>query len=413
MNDIVERGRRRRSEVETRPLSTWSSRYSIHALVRVDADRLVLRATNFVRGLSISFFVAAAVILLGWAQTNTLDESKARGGRAMTGGLFLVLACGTWLAPQRAVFDRRRGRLSRRYWFFRFSYPLEEIIAVQVIYGGRHKPANSSAYETRELNLVLNNSLARRVSLTNHTDHPTTRSMAIEIAKFLDVPVWDEFEREVSAAADQTANAGQPISLLAERLSWLARMCYLAAFVAAFFCVGLYLQQAKLDELEASLRPVRARLMATEVKEWIEGHDDWYAIGTFQIESGDYRGRAEGNLIPQSFYNSRHMSRHDSYSSIPRAEAEKFLPPWEIGKAYDGYIYPDAKEHILFELPGAKVNALNATRLGTTAGLLLALGLVASSCAAFIKRRQAEGRIDETASSIPSHSNKRMRKPDK
>lgn len=331
----------------------------------------------------------------------------------MTGGLFLVLACGTWLAPQRALFDRRRGQLSRRYWFFRFSYPLEEIIAVQVIYGGRHRLAKSSSYETRELNLVLNNSYARRVNLTNHSVHPTTRSMATEIAQFLDVPVWDEFEREVSAAADQTANAGQPVSLLAERLGWLAGMCYLAAFIAAFFGVGLYLQQAKLDELEASLQPVRARLMATEIKEWIEGHNDWSAFGTFEIESGAYSGRAEGNLIPQSFYDSRHMSRYDSYSSIPRAEAEKFLAPWEIGKAYDGYIYPDAKERIFFELHGAKANALYATRLGTTTGLFLALGLVASSCAAFIKRRQKLDQTDETASSIPAHSSKRMRRPDK
>lgn len=372
---------------------------------------MVLRATNFVRGLSISFLVAAAVILLGWAQTNTLDESKASRGRAMMGGLFLVLACGIWLAPQRAVFDRQRGQLSRRYWFFRFRYPLNEIIAVQVIYGGRHKPAKSSSYETRELNLVLNNSYAHRVNLTNHADHSTTRSMATEIAQFLDVPVWDEFEREVSAAGDQAARAGQPVPLLARRIGWLAGICYLAAFVAAFFCAGLYLQQAKLDELEASLRTVRARLMATEVKEWIEGHNDWSAFGTFQIESGEYRGPTEGSLIPQSFYTSQNFRQHGSYSSIPRAEAEKFLAPWEVGKEYDGYIYPDAKEHIFFELPGAKVNALNTSRLGGTAGLLLAIGLVASSCAAYVKRWQEEDRIDESASSNIARSCKR--RPDK
>jgi hypothetical protein len=37
------------------------------------------------------------------------------------------------------------------------------------------------------------------------------------------------------------------------------------AFAATFFCVVVGLQQARLDELEASLRPVRARLIATEV----------------------------------------------------------------------------------------------------------------------------------------------------
>ena len=81
-------------------------------------------------------------------------------------------------------------------------------------------------------------------------------------------------------------------------LVWLARACYLGALVAAVSCVVKQLQQSRLGELEADLRAVRARLVATELKEWVEGHDNWAAFGTYQIESGDYQGRAEGNLIP-------------------------------------------------------------------------------------------------------------------
>lgn len=59
---------------------------------------------------------------------------------------------------------------------------------------------------------------------------------------------------------------------------------------------------------------------------WPNGYD-WSAFGTFEIESGDYHGRATGDLIPQSFYEDRDMRHDSSYSSIPRAEAAKFLTP--------------------------------------------------------------------------------------
>jgi hypothetical protein len=407
MDNLVDGGHERPSEVDTTPLAKWSSRYSIHTLARIREDRLVLRSTNFVRGVSITFFLIAAMILLGWGETNTLDENKARGGRAGTGGLFLILGCGAWLAPQRVVFDRRRGQISRRNWFVKFRYPLKDIVAVQIIYGGRHKQSKSAAYETRELNLVLNGSYAPRVNLTNHTDHATTRLMAAEIARFLDVPVWDAFAREVSdATVKEEAHARSTVSKLAARLGWLARFCYLAAF----FCVVLSLQQAKLDELETTVRPVPARLVATEVKQWIEGRDDWYASGTFEIESGEYQGRVTGSLIPQSFYRDRLPGRsRSSYPSIPRGEAAKFLAPWEIGKTYDGYIHADARDHIFFELPGAELNALRVRQLRNTSGIFLVLALVASGCVAYASRRRKEGRIDTTVSTSPGDKRSRRR----
>ena len=139
------------------------------------------------------------------------------------------------------------------------------------------------------------------------------------------------------------------------------------------------------------LNPVRARLVATEVREWLEGNNDWAAFGVFEIESGDFAGRAEGNLIPQSFYTAHRLRRHNrdgGYASIPRAKAETFLANWRIGQDYDGYIYPDARDHIFFELPGAETNARMVKNLATTAGIFLALGLLASISAAHIVRRR-------------------------
>ncbi len=230
MSDIPDGGRLKRSDVDTTRLTKWSSLYSIHTLVKVGADRLVLRATNLVRGVSIAFLVIATMILLGLGETNTLDESKASAGRMGMGGLCLVLGCGIWLAPQRVVFDRSRGQLSRRFWFFRFSYPLKNLVAVQIIDGGRQLSSDAPDYETRELNVVLNSSYAPRVELTNHSDHATTRSMANEITRFLGVPLWDEFEQETTDQAALDANSRSPVSKLAANLGRCARLSYLGAF---------------------------------------------------------------------------------------------------------------------------------------------------------------------------------------
>jgi hypothetical protein len=183
---------------------------------------------------------------------------------------------------------------------------------------------------------------------------------------------------------------GSPHSLLAIGLGWVAGISYLAACVAVVSCIIYSLQQGRLDELEAELRPVRARLVATEVKEWIAGNDDWAAFGTFEILSGDEQGRATGNLIPQSFYQSYGLRRERGRDpSIPRDEAEKHLPSWEIGRIYDGYVYPDTKQYIFFELPGAALNALLLRRFAVAGAILLTLGLTASTAVAYLKRSTA------------------------
>ncbi len=411
-NIVVDGDDGRPSEVDTRPLAKWSSRHSIHTLAPVRADRLVLRGNNLVRAVSITFFVIAALILLGFGETNTLDENKARRAREGVGSLFLILAVGIWLAPPRVVFDRRRGQVSRRHWFSRTRYPLKDIVAVQIICGGWHSwGRNSTSHLTRELNLVLDSTYAPRVNLTNHTDHATTRLMAAEIARFLEAPVWDAFAHELRDPATVQQHARTPASRLETVVRYVARLCYLAAFAAGFFCVIFSLQQAGLDELEATVRPVRARLISTEVKQWIEGHDNWYASGTFEIESGEFQGRATGSLIPHSFYEDRLPGRsRSSYPSIPRGEAAKFLALWEIGRTYDGYVHSDASDRIFFELPGAETNARLVWRLGITSAVFLTLGVVASGCIAYLTRRQPSAPTNKPAESANSSTRARRRR---
>jgi hypothetical protein len=380
-------GRRRRPEIRARRLARWSSLSSIHILAPAGEDRLVLRAHNLVRGFSIGFLLVALLILLGGVEISALDESNARTVRLLVGGFFLLLGAGMWLAPGRTVFDRREGTLSQRNWFFTFSCPSKEIVAIQIIYGRRHGSPYSTGYKSRQLDLVLNNPDVRRVHLTNHSsDEAGARLMATEISEFLNVPVWDAIQGEETrqAAGDQGEDAAAPYSKRVAWLVWLARACYLGAFATAFFCVVAVLQQARLDEFEASIRPVRARLIAKEVKEWIEGHDNWAAIGTFQIESGEYQGRAEGNFIPLSYYETHRLRRR--HRPVTRDKAETFLAGWEIGQEYDGYIYPDAKDRIFFELPGAEKNARMAWRLGITSAVFFTLGVVASGYVSYRTR---------------------------
>ena len=187
---------------------------------------------------------------------------------------------------------------------------------MQITHGGWDQDLDSSPTPrgTRKLKLVLDSSYAPRVPLTNHSDDRTTDTMAADIARFLKVPLWDELQHEVRlpATAESTSVSDTVAGAWMTRLGWLGGAGYVAALGSLFFALTLSIDQRRLEELEASAVPIRARLVAMETKEWIEGHNNWYARGLFDIESADYQGRAEGNLIPQSFYR--------QHRCAPRAE---------------------------------------------------------------------------------------------
>jgi hypothetical protein len=177
------------------------------------------------------------------------------------------------------------------------------------------------------------------------------------------------------------------------RLGWLRAAGYVAALGSLFFALSLSIEQQRLEELEASAVPIRARLVAMETKEWIEGHNNWYARGLFDIDSADVQGRAEGDLIPRSFYKQHHVrAGRRNRNKVPQPVAASFLSAWEIGKTYDGYVYPDVPDRIFFELPGAQTNALARRRLLSAAGAFFMLGVFASLGIGWIKRRQPSDR---------------------
>lgn len=264
---------------------------------------------------------------------------------------------------------------------------------MQTTHGGSDQELDSSPTQrgTRELKLVRERSCGPHVPLTDHADDRTTEAMAADIARFLNVPLWDELQHEVRlpAEADVISVSDTAAGAWMTRLGRLRAVGYVSALGSLFFAISLSISQRRLEELEASAVPIRARLVAMETKEWIKGHDNWYVRGLFDVEPAHRRGQAEGNLIPASFYRQHHLhSRH----AVPQPVAASFLSAWEIGKTYNGYIYPDASEHIFFELPGAQTNALTRRYMLSAAGVFFLLGVFASVAIGWIKQRRPSAR---------------------
>lgn len=385
-------GRSRQRRVDAQRVALWSSQYPIHTLVRQGEERLILRASNLVRGIAIAVFVLGAAILLGGVEMSFLDPAKARNAAMSMGSLLILLGCAVWLAPHRVVFDRRSRRVWRHSWLWRFEYAWKEIIAVQIAHGSWDQELDMSPTPrgTRELILVLESSYAPRVLLTNHANDRTTVEMAAKIARFLNVPLWDELQHEfrLPAEAEIPFVSTSVTGVWITRLGWLRAAGYVGALGSLFFALSLSIQQRRLEELDASAVPIRAQLVAMETKEWIEGHNDWYARGLFDIESNHHQGRAEGNLIPEIFYRQNHLRGSRNTNDVPQAVAASFLSAWEIGKTYDGYLYPDAPNYIFFELAGAQTNALTRRRMLSATGALFLLGVLASVAIGWLKQRQ-------------------------
>jgi hypothetical protein len=127
--------------------------------------------------------------------------------------LFLVLLRASlsqleWIKFDRrakeVVFERRVGLQNKRR--IEKSYPLESILAVQLLHNGRHTveervqggaPGGGDSYSVRsfhgyELNIVLDGTSTPRLNLLCLSDWKWIRQSGRQIAKFLGVPVIDE-----------------------------------------------------------------------------------------------------------------------------------------------------------------------------------------------------------------------------
>lgn len=144
------------------------------------------------------------------------------------------------------------------------------------------------------------------------------------------------------------------------------------AFFAGICSVMFGENLGRLEEYALIVKPARATLRSTVVKEWIPGGNHWSAFGTFDIVAGDHAGPAEGSLIPRSFYSGKPRRYR-----VPRAEAEAFLPKWEVGRTYDGYWNPENPSGVFFDPvdPGSVRRLVRGFRIA--AGVFLVAALVA------------------------------------
>lgn len=126
-----------------------------------------------------------------------------------------------------------------------------------------------------------------------------------------------------------------------------------------------------LREYAATVRPARATLRSTEVKRWIPTRDNWSAFGTFEIVAGDYKGVAEGSLIPASYQRTR-PRRYQ----MPEAEAARFLDGWVVGRTYDGYWNPEQPSGVFFDKVEPEAGATTILGLRMAAPALIVGGVL-------------------------------------
>jgi hypothetical protein len=316
-------------------IASLSSHWSLHRLKHIGNEQLRVCSTKTVRKVAVAFGIAALGILLGTGWQGIVYFA-----------LFALIGLSLWFFPSQATFDRSRGRLAFRRFVTVRHFDFRGIAAVRVIDGGWHYPRRSVAYRSKKLAIALNDEEQTLLTVTNHGEDALTDWMAAEISKFVEVPLIDETSPAGIASQPKT----RPIDAADLKSPpttgrWaLHEVCFWAAIACGSFSIVIGLYQPQLARLAEEARPVRARLIATEVKEWTPGNGNWAARGDFEILFGPHQGRALGTLNPANETGSRRRN-------ITRTQAERFARNWEIGKIYDGFVYPEYSDKIFFELP--------------------------------------------------------------
>jgi hypothetical protein len=133
-------------------------------------------------------------------------------------------------------------------------------------------------------------------------------------------------------------------------------------------------ERDRLAEYSATIRPAKATLRKTEIREWIAGHGDWNAFGTFDIVAGDHRGSAEGDLAPRA-HRKRSRRQRNTWKT-PREKAETFPAQWQVGRTYDAFWNPQHPSGVFFDPVPVEEQARFVTGLRVAAPILFILGMV-------------------------------------
>lgn len=322
----------------------WYFRFCPYELVECDADRLELRPGRAIRAARLMLIILGLAILLGLGRVSTFDPVEDRAARWLFGGGLVGLGAALG-SLRRIVLDQRRDSLSIARWPFRTKqFPLSSITAVQVTHVpySRSVPGRMRRPAGDRLDLLLNGiDGLESIPVTFHSQPSTTRHMALRIAELLGIEVNGQLPAEVV----RPTVAGWNVRV--RRIA--AKLCFLGGVAALFGFLALSVEQRSRDELDKTLRPVQASLLERQVTEWIEGSGSWYVRGVFELTMDGQAIRAEGDLIPQSFYRDNFGGRRKRV--VPRHIAAPFAEAWIPGNTYDGFIHSDQPTHIFFEPP--------------------------------------------------------------
>ena len=98
----------------------------------------------------------------------------------------------------RFCFDRDAGQLVYRTpWalphpkFFLHTMPLDRIVGLQIIRGTPKTYDDGDAFQTYQLNLLLDDTTQPRLNMTDHVDLACTQRHGREIADYLSIPLFD------------------------------------------------------------------------------------------------------------------------------------------------------------------------------------------------------------------------------
>jgi hypothetical protein len=173
-------------------LTCSASSGQTHVLRRVGEDRMILTPT-VLRCIGILLLVLGGFLFLPALVSLTWERQGV--GRALLSTVVglgtLAIGISLWVFPRRFTFDRSSGLLRISWPERRRLRSLGDVLALQLLRGSA-RSRKRGRYAVHQLNLVLDDDLNPRQTLTNHGNREASRRIAAELAEFLNVPLLDE-----------------------------------------------------------------------------------------------------------------------------------------------------------------------------------------------------------------------------
>jgi hypothetical protein len=167
-------------------------------VVRKGDDVLVLRPRSRLSRVwpAVAVLMVGLVLFMVWLARAGPGQAAAWWTALLLGALSPVAAFRPLLL-YRDHFDRQAGRLTLGWFGHKGTYPLAQVLAVQLVPGWLVEKVagpfgRGGERVSYQLNLVLADAYQDRLNLTNDSDLEWTRQAGRQVADFLGVSVLDQ-----------------------------------------------------------------------------------------------------------------------------------------------------------------------------------------------------------------------------